>query len=231
MLAGKQYCSISLYMAKMYKQQWHRQENITCKVPKMLEPSWTVIYVQDSNYRYYSPLPYLLLCQDLDTNECATKEAGSIITSHSYTWHVKAYGILRLETNRSEYSQRKIGQKSSQLRTVVLGSILTIMSTTHHNFNHTSSCQSHHHVNHIIMSITSSFQPHQKIQPYHHLVANCNRSGTREFRLVKTLGHETLGLFGESGFRGRRNRVSVSAAAGLDRQNLSNLVDKKRTGL
>ena len=74
-----------------------------------------------------------------------------------------------------------------------------------------------------IMSTTTSLHPH-----HHVYLGSDNRSGTREFRFDKSLGHEALCSFWSSGFHGRRSGISVPAVAGLD---LAKVADTKHTGL
>ena len=79
-----------------------------------------------------------------------------------------------------------------------------------------------HHVNRIILSITSSSS----------IVRKCERSGTREFTAENTLGRKTLCFSGKVAVRRHRWRVSVSAVARLDpasdRQNVHETVARAR---
>ena len=75
----------------------------------------------------------------------------------------------------TQFYQTKLRLKTSELRSIVMATILTIMSTT-------SWCQSHYH-------------HHHHHHHHHQAVGACNRSGTCEFSLEQTLGHQNLCFF------------------------------------
>jgi len=125
---------------------------------------------------WYDILKYVLMHMVLwDWDACSCARACNSFcpgTEASRTrgrlWEL--LGILSL----SLIIKGSFSSKTSQLRTIVVGSILTNMSTT-------SSCQPHHHHRH---------RRHHHHQG-HQVVWKCNRTGTREFRFDKTLGRET----------------------------------------